>query len=149
MTFADVELEVVAGLGPVAAHVTRKLPLPVDLRPVVVEMAGLDLLAALLTLHPLRLTLGVESEDVARQVTGASLDLDPADVTRYKLPGLVDVLDVQHQITLVGGGVGTPVTAVHLLVRVVDAINVDLEAILVSDHLPTLITGYSFTCPFF
>ena len=116
---------------------------------VVVKMAGLDLLAALLALHPLRLTLGVESEDVARQVTGASLDLDPADVTRYKLSSLVDVLDVQHQVTLVGGGVGTPIAAVHLLIRVVDAINVDLEAILVSDHLPTLITGYSFTCPFF
>ena len=71
VALADVELEVVASLGPVAAHVTREPPLPVNLLLVVAQLTGLDLLTALLALDLLCLTLGVESEDVAGQVAGA------------------------------------------------------------------------------
>lgn len=149
MALADVELEVVAGLGPVAAHMTREPPLPVDLLLVVAQLTGLDLLAALLALDLLRLTLGVESEDVAGQVAGAPLDLDPADVTSYELPGLVDVPDVQHDVPLVRGGVGALVAAVHLLVGVVNTLQVDLEAVLVGDHLPALVTGHRLTSSLF
>ena len=145
VALADVELEVVTGLGPIAAHVTSEPPLPMNLLLVVAQLTGLDLLTAFLALDLLCLTLGVESEDVAGQVTGAPLYLDPADVAGYKLPGLVDVPDVQHDVALVRGGVGALVAAVHLLVGVVDTLYVDLETILVGDHLPALVTGNGIT----